>query len=219
MVATTAPELDTFADLLEKLGNVPLDRILLQPPPGTATEKDVVRLLEAPNKRLCELVHGVLVEKAMSTLSSLIALRLGHYLLAFLEVHDIGAALGPDGAVRLFPGLVRIPDISFVSWDQCPQGIMPEKAILGLVPCLAVEVLSPSNTEREIEQKIKNYFAAGVEAVWIVHPENETVDVLVSPRKRKKLTKDQVLEGGTQLPGFRLPLKKLFAPRQRRNKK
>src|SRR5437879_4543891 len=59
--STAPPVLETLADLLEKLGDVPLDRIRLQPPPGTATEEDVIAARNAPERRLCELVEGVLV--------------------------------------------------------------------------------------------------------------------------------------------------------------
>ena len=62
---TIAPPSDeTFADLVRRLGDVPLDRIRLRPAPGTATVEDVDRI-EARENRLFELVEGTLVEKAM----------------------------------------------------------------------------------------------------------------------------------------------------------
>ena len=65
-----APEEGTLAELLHRLGDVPLDRIRLRPPPGTATEEDVLRARDSVQKRLCELVERVLVEKAMGTRES-----------------------------------------------------------------------------------------------------------------------------------------------------
>ncbi len=63
--ATIAPpEIKTLADLRERLGGVSLERIWFHPAPGTATEKDVIEAEEREN-RLCELVDGTLVEKAM----------------------------------------------------------------------------------------------------------------------------------------------------------
>src|SRR5688572_8610047 len=76
-VPTTTRRPDTLAELLHQLGDIPLERILWQPFPGTATEKDVERLAEAANKRLCELVDGVLVEKPMGNQESNLAMRLG----------------------------------------------------------------------------------------------------------------------------------------------
>ena len=67
------PRVDTVADLLHRLGDIPPERILMRPPPGTATEKDVIESLEAPRKRICELVEGVLVEKPMGAGEALYA--------------------------------------------------------------------------------------------------------------------------------------------------
>jgi hypothetical protein len=44
----------TLDTLVKKLGNIPLSRVLIDPPPGTATEVDVLVYLEAPQKRICE---------------------------------------------------------------------------------------------------------------------------------------------------------------------
>ena len=64
-LATIAPpEIKTLADLRKRLGGIPLDRIWFHPAPGTATEKDVIEA-EGRENRLCELVDGTLVEKAV----------------------------------------------------------------------------------------------------------------------------------------------------------
>ncbi len=52
----------SVADLLTRLGNIPASRVRLDPAPGTATEKDAIRVLDREN-RPCELVDGTLVEK------------------------------------------------------------------------------------------------------------------------------------------------------------
>jgi Uma2 family endonuclease len=80
-----------------------------------------------------------------------------------------------------------------------------------LYPDLAVEVLSKSNTEKEMKRKLREYFEAGTRLVWLVDPKARTVRVYTSPRKFKLLTEDQTLDGGEVLPGFELSLRKLFA--------
>lgn len=64
-MSTTLNSVETLADLKIRLGNVPPERILAHPPPGAAQPADVLRLHDSFPKRLCELVDGVLVEKAM----------------------------------------------------------------------------------------------------------------------------------------------------------
>ena len=60
--------------------------------------------------------------------------------------------------IRLAPGLIRIPDVSFISWHRLPGRTIPHEAILSTAPDLAVEVLSPGNTQREMQAKLKEYF-------------------------------------------------------------
>ena len=211
--ATTGRE--SFADLLERIGGVPLDRIRIPPAAGTATEQDVVAALEAADKRLCELVDGVLVEKAMGTKESLLAGFILHRLHFFLDENDLGLPFGADGAMRLMKGLVRIPDVSFVSWQQMPDGL-PDEAIASLIPDLAVEVVSRRNTKGEILRKLRDYFLAGVQLVWVIQPRTETAEVYRAPDRKKRVAKAGVLDGGDVLPGFRLPLPELFARANRK---
>ncbi len=109
-VTTSPPELSpemSFADMWERLGQVPLERIRMFPAPGTATVEDVERLCDREPKRLCELVDGVLVEKPMGHVESQLAVRLSHLLSGYLDEHDLGIAVGADGPHRIFPEQVQ----------------------------------------------------------------------------------------------------------------
>lgn len=207
---------DNLAELVERLGHVPLDRIRMRPPPGTATEKDVLAAERGPRKRLCELIDGVLVEKAMAVRESLLAAALIQVLADFVQRNDLGIVLGADGMIRLFPGQVRIPDVSFVAWERLPGEEVPDEAIGSFVPNLTVEVLSPSNTRAEMERKLRDYFLAGVELVWLIDPKTQTADAYTAPDECRHVGKGGSLDGGTVLPGFRASLKELFARTARR---
>lgn len=204
------PSIKTLAELLERLGGISPDRIRFQPAPGTATERDVVEV-ERREKLLCELVDGVLVEKTLGYRESVLAAALVALLRAFVQPRNLGLVSGEAGMSRLFPGLVRIPDVAFASWQRIPGGIVPHEPIPDLVPDLAVEVLSEGNTTREIERKRGEYFQAGVRLVWIVDPETRTVAVYTSADHVRTLTASETLDGGEVLPGFTLSLKDLFA--------
>ena len=115
----------TVADLLKRLGNIPASRVRLYPTPGTATEKDVIKVLDREN-RPCELVDGTLVEKPMGYDESEIAATIIILLGSFVRRHKLGIVTGPDGTIRLFPGLVRIPDVAFASWDCFPGRKRPK---------------------------------------------------------------------------------------------
>jgi Uma2 family endonuclease len=199
----------TAADLAAHLGDIPLSRIRFDPAPGTATEQDVLDI-RARERRLCELTDGVLVEKTMGYYESYLAMRIAYFIQRFLESHPLGMVAGPDGMVRLARDLVRIPDVSYISWARLPGGRPPRQPILGLAPDLAVEVLSESNTPGEMKDKLGRYFEAGVELVWYVDGAAKTVEVFSAPERRQRLGEADVLAGGDVLPGFELPLGELF---------
>ena len=171
----------TLADLWERLGRGPLERIRLHPAPGTATEDDVVRMDEHED-RLCELVDGTLVEKPMGVEESNVAWLIGLLIGSYLGQNDLGTCLWADGFLRISTGLVRAPDLSFISWARLPRRKLPKKKIPDLVPDLAIEVISESNTPAEIRRKLGEYFAAGVRLAWVIDPRKRTARVHTSAR-------------------------------------
>lgn len=210
--AIEAAEL-TVADLTEKFGPIPAYRIRNEPHPGQATEQDVIELSLCED-RLYELVDGVLIEKMMGFYESYLSLRLGKLISIFVDDNDLGIVVGADAMVRLALGLVRIPDVSFVSWDRLPEREVPRDPIAKLVPDLAIEVLSKGNTKREMSRKLEDYFAAGVRLVWYVDPKTESVQCYTSPMSSTLVKAPEALDGGEVLPGFALPLDQLFKRRK-----
>ncbi len=201
-----------FAELLEQLGGIAPRRVALRPPPGKATEKDLIRLNEHSN-RLYELVDGALVEKVMGFPEGVIAAELCRLLGNFAAGRDLGVVAGADGAMRLMPGLVRLPDVSFIRWERFPvRGEIPDEPIANLAPDLAVEVLSKGNTPQEMQRKLKEYFLVGVRLVWLVDRKQRTVQVFTSPDDSRILAEGEALDGGAVLPGLSLPVREVFAP-------
>ncbi len=176
---------------------------------GTATEEDIIEI-QLREDRLYELVNGVLVEKAMGLYESYLAAVFVRLLGVFATEKDLGIVLGADGMMRLMPGLVRIPDVSFISWAQLPGRKVP-RADVPRRPDLAIEVISKSNTPKEMAEKLAEYFSAGVREVWYVYPVPREVHVYKTPQERTVLGPSQTLDGGQVLPGFRLTLDELFA--------
>lgn len=210
-------------DVLRALGGIPPSRVRMDPPPGTATIHDLIRLWKVEG-RMCELVDGTLVEKPVafpeSNVASLIITAIQNY----LAVAELGIVVGEQGIMKLVRGLVRAPDVSFVSWDQLPTRQVPDEALPSLHPDLAVEVFSKGNTREEMARKRREYFRTGCKIVWMVYPRKRVVDVYSSPTKFTTLTESDSLDGGDVLPGFRLPVRNLFVnlappkpkPRKRR---
>ena len=207
----------TFADVQERLGHIPEARILSFPAPGTATVQD---LLDGSitGDRGCELVDGILVEKTMGFNDDRIGTRIIRAIGTYLDTHNIGELFGAQGSIRFKLDLVRVPDVGFIRWDSVddPDEIEnPAGAFLEYPPDLAVEVISPSNTRREMEIKLDEYAKAGVKLVWYVDPERKEVDVFPKANAKRKKTVGirGTLDGGDVLPGFTLPVAKIFEKR------
>ena len=197
-------------DLLARFADYPPERVRLVPRPGTATKQDVIDV-ERHDGKLCELIDGTLVEKTVGAKESRLAFWIGKQVDDFAEKARVGIVLGSDGTVELFPGQVRIPDFAYYSFDRLPGRKMPVEPIPELHPDIACEVISKSNTKREMWEKLKDYFFAGVKVVWYVHPKSKTVEVYTAVDQFVTLTEDDTLTGGDVLPGFALPVAAIFS--------
>jgi Uma2 family endonuclease len=207
---TTDETTQNLAELLKDLGGINPARVRLKKSLGPATEADLIAINERGNT-LCELVDGLLVEKGMGYSESILGGAILAILRAFVIPRNLGLVSGADGMMRLFPGLVREPDVAFASWDRIPGRRRPTAPIAGFAPDLAIEVLSISNTKKEMARKRREYFKAGVRLVWEVDPRARTVAVYEAPDEAILLEVGQTLDGGEVLPGFALPLADLFA--------
>jgi len=190
-------------------GRVPLDRIFVDPLPGTATAEDAI----SSKQKLgvgCELVNGILVAKAMGHYESHIAARLTYFLYQYLELNPTGVLYDAEAPYLLLPDNVRKPDISFLSYERMPGGELPRDPACLIPPDFAVEILSPGNTAAEIDLKLKQYFTAGVRLVWIIEPELKTARAFTTVDAFELIPASGKLRGGDVLPGFELPLAKLF---------
>lgn len=212
-VGSIAPDL-TLADLISRFGPMPLARIRREPRPGTATEADVVRINERKEGR-CELIDGILLEKTMGWHESFLGFEIAAILRAFVQERNLGIVLGDQAMVRLWPGRIRLPDGCFLSWQR--MGTFPDTTdpAINMGPDLAIEVISPSNTRQEMQEKLQDYFVSGVLEVWYVYPARREVHVYSGVETFVVLGNDDTLSGGQVLPGFSIVVSQFFAQPKR----
>ena len=171
------------------------------------------QLLALPEGDHFELVGGKLVEKNVGFESSWIGSLLMTMLMTHCRQNRLGWVVGNEPGFRCYPNdanQVRKPDIAFVSFARLPAG-KPPVGYCVVVPNLAVEVVSPTDVAKDIEDKVSEYLAAGVECVWVVHPNSRRVQVYTGDRG-VILNESDELSGDPLIPGFRCSLKELFAP-------
>jgi len=156
-----------------------------------------------------EFVNGKLEKKEMPTAKhSGIATRTIGGLGVFSKQNKIGRVYG-DNTIFQIGANRRIPDVAFVSASKIPQSGEPLD-IWNFAPDLAIEVISPSERHNKVEQKIREYFAAGVIQVWKIVPEFKTLTIYFSMTETKILTEDDVITCEEILPGFSLKLSDIF---------
>jgi len=213
--ATLAPpKFQTLEDVLNRVGHVPANRILLHPTPGTATEADLFDQ-KIIGVRVCELVDGILVEKPMGFKDDGIGIWIICLLWEYLRENNHGHLSGAQGPIKLKLNLVRLPDVTFIRWDSVEDTSIitnPDGPSLEAVPDLVVEVLSPGNTKKEMSIKLAEYARAGVPLVWYVDPKKKVVTVYPEGKiaKSKVLGVDGNLDGGDVMPGLTLSVQRIF---------
>lgn len=140
-----------------------------------------------------------------------LANRLAVKLSIHVEAHNLGVVFCAETGyiLRRNPDTVRAPDASFISKKRIPKEGLPESFWRG-APDLAVEVVSPGDTVREVSDKVKEWLKGGARMVWVVDPRMKTITSYRSLTKVKVLTLNDWLEGETVVEGFRCKVSDLF---------
>ena len=159
-----------------------------------------------------ELIRGVLEETMVPGFRhGKIIMNLGIELGNFVKPRQMGTLVAADAGVWLErdPDTVRGPDIAFTSVEKIPlDADIP--GYVEIVPDLVVEVRSPSDSRREAHDKAHMWLNHGVQLVWVIHPDDRTVDVHRRGRTVATLVGEASLDGADVLPGFTCPLTMIF---------
>lgn len=175
------------------------------------TAEDLLALTD--NKHQYEIVRG---ELKMMTPASVrhgkFASRLDRVLGSYVEEHALGEVYTAEPGFQLEakPLTIRAPDVAFVRRERIPPEGEPE-GYWAIAPDLVVEIVSPSETAEDVHQKVADYLRAGTRLLWLVYPASQAVMEYRSPMEARQLTVEDDLDGGEVVPGFRYPLKRLFA--------
>jgi Uma2 family endonuclease len=174
----------------------------------TAEEFDAFTLLPENAERLFEFIGGEIVEVPSNPYSSELASNISFYLKLFLRDKNIpGHVTGEGGGYRV-SGERYAPDVAYVA--KARQDQLAREGYNPIAPDLAVEVASPTDSEKQRRIKIANYLAAGT-LVWMVFPDEKLVEVYAPGQPAKVLDVNGVMDGGNVLPGFQLAVKDIFA--------
>lgn len=158
-----------------------------------------------------ELVRGRLVREPPAGFEhGDLAACIAQHLREHVVREGLGRVVGAETGFVLFedPPTLRAPDAAFVSAERLPSD---RTGFAHLAPDLAVEIVSPSNTVAEIQDKVCDYLDAGTRLVWVVEPRRRTVTVYRSRADIRLIGPADRLDGAEVLPGFRLSVAELFS--------
>jgi Uma2 family endonuclease len=178
-----------------------------------ATESLPLSITTSDGHKLYEVVGGEVVEKPlMGAFESILASLLQDWMGPFARTNGLGRVVTETlFLLKLSSGQKRRPDLAFVSSQRWPiKRRVPKSEAWEVVPDLAVEVISDTNSANNVQIKMEEYFEAGVLQVWVVYPISSKVYVYESPTIERIVQVGDDLEDGSLLPGFRLPLAVLF---------
>ena len=158
-----------------------------------------------------EVVSGELVVSPKNNwLHGEICARLIAALKTFADAHRLGAVWDSSTGFWMVNLNCRAPDISFVSKERLRGLKRKEAKFFQSAPDLAIETLSPSNTRREVDERLSDYFSSGTRLAWIIDPDRELIEICHSPAQRRLLGPGGSLNGEDLLPGFQHPVADLF---------
>lgn len=172
----------------------------------TAEEFEAFAFLPENADRVFELIAGEPVEVPSNLFSSSIGIRIAARIMAFVDTHDLGYVTGEAGGYWVADDMYA-PDVAYISKARQPE---LQRTGFGTIALdLAVEVVSPSDSERKLRLKISHYLAAGT-TVWVWFTDEQRVEIHRPGKAVEVLGIEAVVDGEAILPGFKLPVKDIL---------
>jgi Uma2 family endonuclease len=159
-----------------------------------------------------ELVKGELRKMSPSgSEHGAIIINISVLLAQYVRSKKLGVCFGAETGFKIAsdPDTVRAPDVAFIRRERIPESGIPKKFWPG-APDLAVEVLSPGDTRREVDEKVEDWLEAGARAVWVINPKRRSVTVYRSLTDVTRLLEADELDGGEVVPGFHCKVSEIF---------
>ncbi len=158
-----------------------------------------------------ELIDGVLHDMSPGgPRHGAVIVRLSAILFQHVERGKLGIVYDGQTGYRLDLDNCISPDVSFVSKERIATlAPDPDKFLMG-APDFAVEVLSPSDSWRQVERKIELFLRFGTRLAWIIDPKRSRARVYSSMGECREFTGEFELTGEPVLPGFKISSAEIF---------
>lgn len=174
--------------------NITLEDLARIPDDGLRHEIDAGELLAMTRPKL---IHGF------------VQTNLAAILREFVRQNKLGRVVTEAGFILARnPDILRGPDVAFIRAQNVDRSSVNGWA--EFAPDLAIEIVSPSDTARQIDRKVHQYLHAGTRAVWIVYPDTQSIHVYEPNGIARVIEVNGTVSSPTALPGFELPVRSIF---------
>ena len=183
-----------------------------QTSPPLFTAEDLERL---PGEPRFELIRGELLPMADNSAEhGNVTARLSGPVIVFVEEHGLGECFAAETRfiIERHPDTTLGPDFAFVAKARLPDPL-PASGYLQLAPDLVLETVSPNDTKREVSLKVSQWLQSGTRVVWVLDPRPRTLTVHAAGEMPRIFRPEETLTGGDILPGFELPMLRIFRER------
>jgi Uma2 family endonuclease len=157
-----------------------------------------------------ELVKGELLTMSLSGGEhGAISATVAYLLVGYVKAHNLGIVCGAETGFQLEhdPDTVLAPDAAFIGRERF---VKHPKGFWSGPPDLAVEVISPSERKSKVEQKTAKWLSFGARAVWLINPQNRTVEIVSANADRRLFHESDELHDDEVIPGFRVLVSVIF---------
>ncbi len=179
------------------------------PPETFFTADDLLRM---PGGDQYELIGGRLRERGPGSWAAYVGGKVVVLIMLDQEDWRRGIVLGPGASYHCFPsGNVLMPNASFILAGRLPDDRVPEGHI-PIAPNLAVEVVSPTDIQYDVDRKVAEYLEVGVKLVWVINPDTRVVLIYRADGSISGVREGGELDGEGAVPGFRCRVADLFVP-------
>lgn len=153
-----------------------------------------------------EFVSGIAIKKPAMKQNEIfiVSLLLDFFMLT--ETFKSKGKLLPETDVYINESRKRIPDLAYFSAEQ----IKETRKGIKVVPSFVIELLSDSEGYADVQEKIEDYFWAGVQVVWYINPKTEKIHLYNSAKTMQLCAGDDLCTAAPAIPDFQLVVKDLF---------
>jgi Uma2 family endonuclease len=161
-----------------------------------------------------QLLRGRLIEMSAPTVEhGEIEVNFGWQLRSYVAQAAIDYIVASNTGFLLSPETKLVPDVCVLPRAKADSLEIVRGALQG-APDLAIEIVSPSDSGLELDEKVAEYLAAGTQIVWVAYPPTRHGVAHYATGEIRNFTTDQILDAGDVLPGLQIPVKDIFPARR-----